>query len=197
MIRIAILGSGSGSNAKNLLNYFQNHNEIQIVLIGYNKPNIGITQHGKDYNIPLYFLTKENFILSDQFIQHLLNKKVDWIILAGFLWKIPVELCKKFENKIINIHPSILPKYGGKGMYGHFIHQAVFNNKEKESGITIHLVNEEYDKGQILFQDKIKINEKDNPNTIEYLFNKTFSMILGKCLISSDLTFCKLKSWKF
>jgi phosphoribosylglycinamide formyltransferase-1 len=188
MIRIAILGSGSGSNAKNLLNYFQNNNEIQIILIGYNKPNIGIIQHGKDYNIPLYFLTKENFILSDQFIQHLLNKKVDWIILAGFLWKIPVELCKKFENKIINIHPSILPKYGGKGMYGHFIHQAVFNNKEKESGITIHLVNEEYDKGEILFQDKIKINKKDNPNTIEQkvrsLEIKHFPNIIEKVLLN-------------
>lgn len=167
MKRLAILGSGSGSNAKNLLTYFQHHEQIEIVLIAHNKANIGIIEHAKDFNIPTCLLTKENFILTDSFIQHLSHLKVDWIILAGFLWKIPVKLCQRFENRIINIHPSLLPKYGGKGMYGHFVHEAVFNAQEKTSGITIHLVNEEYDKGEILFQGSVVIAPEDDPASIE------------------------------
>jgi len=167
MERLVILGSGSGSNAKNLLTYFQQHEEIEIVLIAHNKPNIGIIQHAKEFNIPTFLLTKENFLLSDEFIQHLIHLNVNWIILAGFLWKIPAALCKKFENKIINIHPSLLPKYGGQGMYGHFVHEAVFNAQEKESGITIHLVNEEYDKGKVLFQGRVNLDPEDGPDIIE------------------------------
>jgi phosphoribosylglycinamide formyltransferase-1 len=167
MIRLAILGSGSGSNAKNLLGYFEKSQEIEIALIAHNKQDIGIVQHAKDYNIATYFLTKENFLTTDAFLQHLIELRIDWVILAGFLWKIPAALCQKFENKIINIHPSLLPKYGGKGMYGHFVHEAVFNAQESESGITIHLVNEEYDKGKILFQSSVSIDRKDGPHEIE------------------------------
>ncbi len=167
MIRLAILGSGAGSNAKNLLDYFDTSQEIEIALIAHNKQDIGIVQHAMDFNIPSYFLTKENFLTTDAFLQHLIQMRIDWVILAGFLWKIPAALCQRFENKIINIHPSLLPKYGGKGMYGHFVHEAVFKAQEKESGITIHLVNEEYDKGRILFQSSVAIDHKDGPAEIE------------------------------
>jgi phosphoribosylglycinamide formyltransferase-1 len=167
MFRLAILGSGSGSNAKNLLEYFAASNEIEIGLIAHNKSNIGIVQHALDFNIPTYLLTKENFQLSDNFLQHLIENKIDWIILAGFLWKLPVSLCQRYSDKILNIHPSLLPKYGGKGMYGHHVHEAVFHAHEKESGITIHLVNEEYDKGAIVFQATTSLTPKDTPSTIE------------------------------
>jgi phosphoribosylglycinamide formyltransferase-1 len=167
MIRIAILGSGSGSNARNILTHFQASPSMEISLIAHNKLDIGIIQHAYDFQVPTYYLTKENFLLSNEFLEELKHRKIDWIILAGFLWKIPSSLCDAFAGKIINIHPALLPKYGGKGMYGHFVHEAVFHAKEKESGITIHLVNEEYDKGAILFQASVALEEQDTPEIIE------------------------------
>jgi phosphoribosylglycinamide formyltransferase-1 len=167
MIRLAILGSGSGSNARNLLEHFQGSTEIEIALIAHNKLDIGIIEHAQTFNVPTFHLTKENFIQSETFLQELKANSIDWIILAGFLWKIPSSLCAAYPNKIINIHPSLLPKYGGKGMYGHFVHEAVYQAQEKESGITIHLVNEEYDKGAILFQARTVLNATDTPSTIE------------------------------
>ena len=152
MFRLAILGSGSGSNAKNLLEYFAPSHNIEIGLIAHNKPNIGIVQHALDFNIPTYLLTKENFQLSNTFLHLLIDNKIDWIILAGFLWKLPPSICHRYSDKILNIHPSLLPKYGGKGMYGKNVHNAVLDNNEQESGISIHLVNEEYDEGKLIFQ---------------------------------------------
>ena len=167
MIRLAILGSGSGSNALNILSHFQASSSIEISLIAHNKLDIGIIEHARNFQVPTYYLTKDNFLLSNEFLLELQNRKIDWIILAGFLWKIPSSLCSAYPDKIINIHPALLPKYGGKGMYGHFVHDAVFQAKEKESGITIHLVNEEYDKGAILFQASVALEEQDTPEVIE------------------------------
>lgn len=155
-MNIAILASGAGSNAANIIQHFKN-TSVHVSLIACNNANAGVFQIAKDNNIPTVLLTKENFKASDLFIQELIQRKIDLVILAGFLWLVPSNLVSAFENKIINIHPSLLPKFGGKGMYGHFVHEAVCEAKESESGITIHLVNEEFDKGEILFQAKCDI----------------------------------------
>ena len=150
-MKIAILASGAGSNASNIIQHFKN-TSVQISLIASNNANAGVFQIAKDNSIDSIVLTKENFKSSDQFVQELQNRKIELVILAGFLWLVPKNLVAAFEDRIINIHPALLPKYGGKGMYGHFVHEAVCAAQEAESGITIHLVNEEFDKGTVLFQ---------------------------------------------
>jgi phosphoribosylglycinamide formyltransferase-1 len=127
---------------------------VKVKLIACNNADAGVFQIAKDNQIDSFQLTKENFKNSDQFVNELQHRKIDLVILAGFLWLVPSNLVRAFEERIINIHPALLPKFGGKGMYGHFVHEAVYNAHEVESGITIHLVNEEFDKGKILFQAK-------------------------------------------
>ena len=152
-MNIAILASGAGSNAANIIQHFKN-TSVKVKLIACNNADAGVFQIAKDNQIDSFQLTKENFKNSDQFVNELQHRKIDLVILAGFLWLVPSNLVRAFEERIINIHPALLPKFGGKGMYGHFVHEAVYNAHEVESGITIHLVNEEFDKGKILFQAK-------------------------------------------
>jgi phosphoribosylglycinamide formyltransferase-1 len=164
--RIAIFGSGSGSNAAKILDYFNEHESIEVGLVVSNKPNAGILQHAFDYNIHTWVIDKKA-INSESIMLEVLNaERIDYIILAGFLWHIPSFLIKKFKNKIINIHPSLLPKYGGKGMYGANVHKAVFENKESESGITIHEVDEIYDNGKVVLQVQCDITECQDPSEI-------------------------------
>ena len=155
-MNIAILASGAGSNAANIIKHFKNTSVI-ISLIACNNAQAGVFQIAKDNSIDSMLLTKDNFKASDQFVQELQNRKIELVILAGFLWLVPANLVQAFEDRIINIHPALLPKFGGKGMYGHFVHEAVCEAKEIESGITVHLVNEEFDKGAILFQAKCNV----------------------------------------
>ena len=155
-MKIAILASGAGSNAANIIQHFKN-TPVQISLIACNKADAGVFQIAKDNKIDSILLTKENFKTSDQFVNELQQRQIDLVILAGFLWLVPSNLVKAFADRIINIHPALLPKFGGKGMYGHFVHEAVREAQEIESGITIHLVNEEFDKGKILFQAKASV----------------------------------------
>ena len=155
-MKIAILASGAGSNAANIIQHFKN-TPVQISLIACNKADAGVFQIAKDNKIDSILLTKENFKTSDQFVNELQQRQIDLVILAGFLWLVPTNLVKAFADRIINIHPALLPKFGGKGMYGHFVHEAVHEAQEVESGITIHLVNEEFDKGKILFQAKASV----------------------------------------
>jgi phosphoribosylglycinamide formyltransferase-1 len=157
-MNIAILASGAGSNAANIIQHFKN-TSVQISIIACNNVQAGVFKIAQDNNIDSMLLTKENFKTSDQFVQELQHRKIDLVILAGFLWLVPSNLVQAFENRIINIHPALLPKFGGKGMYGHFVHEAVYEAKEKESGITVHLVNEEFDKGEILFQAKANVED--------------------------------------
>ena len=164
-MKLAILASGAGSNAANIIQHFKN-TSVQISLIACNNAQAGVFQIAKDNEIDTLLLTKENFKTTDQFVQELQQRKIDLVILAGFLWLVPKNLVTAFENKIINIHPALLPKFGGKGMYGHFVHEAVHEAKEIESGITAHLVNEEFDKGEILFQAKANV-ENCSANEIE------------------------------
>jgi len=168
-INIAIFASGAGSNAQNIINHFRNHPVIKIVLIVCNKPTAGVLLIAQKENIPSLLIEKENFFNGDGYAETLINKKINFIILAGFLWKIPPALIKKFSGKIINIHPSLLPAYGGKGMYGNYVHEAVIKAGEKESGITIHYVDELYDHGSIIFQEKCIVEKND---TAEMLAKK-------------------------
>jgi len=163
---VAIFASGAGSNAAKLIAYFSNHPHIHIQLIVCNKPNAGVISIASNNNIPHILIEKEQFFRGDAYTDILEEYQIHFIVLAGFLWKVPNLLIQHFPNKIINIHPSLLPKYGGKGMYGHFVHEAVLQHKETESGITIHYVNEEFDKGATIFQAKCPVFETDTPETL-------------------------------
>jgi phosphoribosylglycinamide formyltransferase-1 len=150
--KIAIFGSGSGSNAENICSFFTNSSDIKVVLIGTNNKNAFIVGRAEKLQIPIVVFSKSELDNFDVLYKKLVEKEVEYIILAGFLLKIPLNMIENYTNKIINIHPSLLPKYSGKGMYGNNVHKAVLENKEAISGITIHLVNEKYDDGEVLFQ---------------------------------------------
>lgn len=165
MKRIAIFASGSGSNAENIVHYFNNSAQIKVVLIFTNNVNAKVIERAKNLSVSYQIFNKYELNESEAFLAFLVNE-VDYIVLAGFLWLIPKRIIEKFPQKIINIHPALLPKYGGKGMFGMNIHKAVFNNNEKESGITIHFVNENYDEGDIIFQEKVLIDLNDTPDSV-------------------------------
>jgi phosphoribosylglycinamide formyltransferase-1 len=154
---IAILASGSGSNAEKIIQYFKNHKEINVTCLITNNENAGAIERAEKANVPSKYFSKSEFEHPAFILQYLKSNNVDFIVLAGFLLKIAPEIIAEYPNRIINIHPALLPKYGGKGMYGNYVHEAVILNKEEESGITIHLVNENYDEGEVIFQAKCKI----------------------------------------
>lgn len=165
MKRIAIFASGSGSNAENIVNYFESYEDVEVVLIVASKSTAKVLDRAARLGIPSCTLTRR-FFKSNSFSDLLQSQQVDLIVLAGFLWLIPTHLIERFPNRIINIHPALLPKYGGKGMYGKYVHEAVHQNQESESGITIHYVNEAYDEGQIIFQAACSIESVDTPDRI-------------------------------
>ncbi len=158
--KIAILASGSGSNAEKIMNYFKNSQLAEVVCVISNRKTAGVLERAKKAGVEQKVFSKAEFEMQKPVIQYLNQKETDVVVLAGFLLRISPEFVKKFPDKIINIHPALLPKYGGKGMYGHFVHEAVLANKDSESGITIHLVNENYDEGNIIFQAACDINPK-------------------------------------
>jgi phosphoribosylglycinamide formyltransferase-1 len=163
--RIAIFASGSGSNAENIINYFSDNPGISFPFILCNKKDAFVHERAKRLNVPSVTFNKTE--LENGTLLSLLQKeKIDFIVLAGFLLKIPENLLSAYPNKIINIHPALLPKYGGKGMYGSCVHEAVVANGEKESGITIHYVNEHYDEGAIIFQQKCEVLPSDTPEEV-------------------------------
>ena len=161
MKRIAIFASGTGSNAQKILSHFKTSNKIEVALIVSNKSNAGVLNFAKEYSVPTLIIDREKFLKGDGYVPELQAAKIDWIILAGFLWKIPVSLLNHWEKRIINIHPALLPKYGGKGMYGEAVHRAVLAANEKESGITIHYVDEQYDHGATIFQATCSVLSTD------------------------------------
>jgi phosphoribosylglycinamide formyltransferase-1 len=164
MVNIAIFASGKGSNAEQIINYFSSSTQVKIKLIVTNNENAGIVDIANNYKKNLQLISKATLTnYAAQFVDFLKTEKVDLIILAGFLLKIPEELVNAFPNCIINIHPSLLPKFGGKGMYGKNVHEAVIAANETQSGITIHLVNEEYDKGKIILQQTCIIDQNETP----------------------------------
>ena len=165
MKRIAVFASGSGSNAENIFQYFNNKKEVSIVKIYCNNKNAKVFDRCKRLEIESELFNRNDFYSSEKILNQL-KSEADYIVLAGFLWKIPSNLIEAFPNKIINIHPALLPKYGGKGMYGMHVHNAVKENKETETGITIHYVNENYDEGAIIFQAKIQLDTSDTSEDI-------------------------------
>ena len=164
---IAIFASGTGSNARKIVEYFVQHPTICVKLICSNKPDAKVLDLCSEYDISKFYFDKQFFKDAAGMLRILREEHIDYIVLAGFLWKCPDYLISSYQNKIINIHPSLLPKYGGKGMFGYHVHEAVKANEEKESGITIHLVNEEYDKGKVIFQKKCELDENDEPDDIQ------------------------------
>lgn len=166
MKKILIFASGSGSNAERIVDYFRENNSAEVSLILTNNLKAGVLDRAKRLCVPSVVFDRKAFYDTDVILNLVVSQQPDLIVLAGFLWKFPTKIIEKFPNKIINIHPSLLPKYGGKGMYGHFVHQAVLENKEIESGITIHYVNENYDQGAIIFQAKTEVLVNDSVDTL-------------------------------
>lgn len=169
MKKIVIFASGSGTNAENIVTYFRQRPVAEVVLILSNKADAKVLERAQKLNIPAKSFTKNELLDENGVAETLIKINPDLIVLAGFLLKFPDHILRHFPNKVINIHPALLPKYGGKGMYGNFVHQAVVDAKETESGISIHFVNEEYDEGAIIFQKSVTLTSED---TAESLANK-------------------------
>jgi phosphoribosylglycinamide formyltransferase-1 len=163
---IAILASGAGSNAQKILEHFSDRMDIAVRLIVTNKQEAGVLNIAKVASIDTFIVTRDSFYATTDLLVELDKRNIDFIVLAGFLWLIPPYLIQHYPDRIINIHPALLPKYGGKGMYGHFVHEAVHLAKETHSGITIHYVNEKYDEGSIVFQERCEILPSDQPEDI-------------------------------
>ncbi|WP_222982301.1 phosphoribosylglycinamide formyltransferase [Flagellimonas meishanensis] len=166
MKRIVILASGSGSNAENIITHFSSNPEVEIVAVLTNRKDAKVLERCARLEVPALYFNKKAFSGSDVLLRLLKGLTPDLIVLAGFLWKIPSHLIQAFPNKIINIHPALLPKYGGKGMYGDHVHRAVKDNSESETGITIHYVNKNYDEGAIIHQAKTSITPNDTVGNI-------------------------------
>jgi phosphoribosylglycinamide formyltransferase-1 len=164
--RIAIFASGAGSNAQKIIDHFKGDSSVMVELIVCNKNGAGVLTIAQNENIPFIMLEKSRFLEGGEYLHLLQEKKIDFLILAGFLWKLPLALIKAFPGRIMNIHPALLPKFGGKGMFGMKVHQAVIDAREKESGITIHYVDELYDHGRIIMQAKCLIDEGETPQTL-------------------------------
>ena len=186
MNNIVLFASGSGTNVENIVNFFKNDQDTQISMILTNNPKAYVIQRAEKLGIPVRVFNRDDFYKNSTIIDLLKKIKPDLIILAGFLWLIPENMIKAFPDKIINIHPALLPKYGGKGMYGSKVHEAVVANKEKESGITIHYVNERYDEGNIIFQAKCEVLPTDTPddvaNKVHGLEYKHFPRVIARLL---------------
>ena len=165
MKRVIIFASGAGSNAENIIRYFQNSKKISVEKVFCNKKEAGVFNRFKKLDIDCEWFSREDFSHSNTILEILTNQ-TDFIVLAGFLWKIPENIVTAFPNKIINIHPALLPKYGGKGMYGMNIHNAVIDKKEKKSGITIHYVNQNYDEGELILQERCAISSDESVETL-------------------------------
>jgi formyltetrahydrofolate-dependent phosphoribosylglycinamide formyltransferase len=163
---IAIFASGAGSNTQKIIDHFRNNESIRIGLIVSNNPSAGVLKIAAKENIPSFIIEKEKFFRGNNYIDELKEKNIDLIVLAGFLWKLPPGLINDYPGRIINIHPALLPKYGGKGMYGNKVHAAVIGAGEKESGITIHYVDEQYDNGDIILQVKCPVLPDDTPDSL-------------------------------
>jgi len=166
MKRIIIFASGSGTNAQRITEYFQKKDFAKVTLILSNKKNAKVLERAKNLKIPSESFTKDELMNSEKILIILKNENPDLIVLAGFLLKFPEFILEEFKNKVINIHPALLPKYGGKGMYGMKVHEAVVANKETETGITIHYVNENYDEGAIIFQKSFLLSENETAETV-------------------------------
>ncbi|MFZ4463480.1 MAG: phosphoribosylglycinamide formyltransferase [Bacteroidales bacterium] len=166
MKRIAIFASGSGTNMQRIAEYFQDNPAVEVSVLVCNKSGAGVIQRAEKLQIPVLMINRSDFYQSDAITKQLIDLQIDLIVLAGFLWLIPDHLLQAFPHRIINIHPALLPKYGGKGMFGEHVHQAVIMANEAESGITIHYVNEHYDEGAVIFQASFRLVSGETPDSL-------------------------------
>lgn len=185
MKRLTIFVSGGGTNLQRIAEYFAPNPDVEIACVVSNNKDAYANQRAKNLGIPLLLVDKEYFN-GEKFVERMKSLDIDLIVLAGFLWLIPQKLIDAFPSKIINIHPALLPKYGGKGFYGHYVHEAVVAAHEKESGITIHYVNEKYDSGDIIFQKTVALTPSDTPDNvaakIHVLEQENFPVVIEKLL---------------
>ncbi|MBU0488466.1 MAG: phosphoribosylglycinamide formyltransferase [Bacteroidetes bacterium] len=170
--KIAIFASGSGSNAQRITEYFRERKTAEVVRIYTNNPSAYVIERAKNLNLPCHIFDRKIFRETEQILEQLRADQTDLIVLAGFLWLVPANLIAAFPNRIINIHPALLPKYGGKGMYGMRVHDAVIEACEDKSGITIHLVDEIYDNGKTLYQAVCSISDEETPETLAEKIHK-------------------------
>lgn len=190
MQRIAIFASGTGTNTVRIIEYFKGHPSVGVSLVLSNKSDAPVLEKAKSLGVETFAFNRGQLYETSQVIEKLKAEKIDFIVLAGFLWKVPENLLKAYPDRIINIHPALLPKFGGKGMYGMNVHRAVKESGDNETGISIHLVNEEYDKGRMLFQAKCEVTEADTPETIAQkvhaLEHANFPQQIEKYLVSAN-----------
>lgn len=187
---IVIFASGNGSNAENIIQYFHQNPQVKVVQVLSNKKDAKVLERAARHNVPAQAFTKSDLEATNGVLEILEKANPDLIVLAGFLLKIPEHIVTRFPNRIINIHPALLPKYGGKGMYGDFVHRAVIDNNESESGITIHYVNEAYDEGAIILQKKTAVSAEDTPkslaNKIHALEHEWFPKVIDQLLFGAE-----------
>lgn len=190
MKRIALFASGSGSNAEQIATYFADNTDVEISLIVTNNPKAGVIDRARRLHIPVLLFDRKTFYETERINRLLQQQPIDLIVLAGFMWLMPEGIVRSFPNRIINIHPALLPKFGGKGMYGHFVHEAVVAAGETESGITIHYVNERYDEGQIIFQASCTVFPTDSPddvaNSVQILEHAHYPRVVAEVLADLD-----------
>ncbi len=165
-INVAIFASGSGTNAEEFFRFFKSNDQIEIVALYSNDPNAYALTRASNHGVKTVVFNREEFYKSDVVIQSLEYQKIDFIVLAGFMWLVPEKIVQMYSNRIINIHPALLPDFGGKGMYGDLVHQSVINSGNKQSGITIHYVNQHFDEGEIIFQDQCDVDLDDTPGSL-------------------------------
>ena len=186
--KIALFASGSGTNAEKIMQYFDAHEQIEVAMLLSNKAKAGALVRAEKFEVATKVFDRSTFYETEEIITLLQDREIDLIVLAGFLWLIPAPLVKAFPNKIINIHPALLPNYGGKGMYGAHVHEAVIQNKEKESGITIHYVNEQYDEGEFIFQASCEISPSDTSTDlakkVQQLEHEHFPKVIENVLLT-------------
>ncbi len=184
--KIAIFASGSGTNAEKIMSHFENHEVGEVALVLSNKPDAYVLERAIKFNVPTHVFTRDSLNNSSQVIDLLIDAGISLVVLAGFLWLLPADLIRAFPDRIVNIHPALLPQYGGKGMYGKYVHEAVIKNHEKESGISIHYVNEVYDDGKIVLQEKCEVKPDDTPESlaqrIHQLEHKYYPQVIEKLL---------------
>jgi phosphoribosylglycinamide formyltransferase-1 len=173
MRNIAIFASGSGTNAENIINYFSTRNTAKVTLVLSNNRNSFVLERAARLNIRSVFFDRKEFYITGKVLRYLQLYKIDFVVLAGFLWLIPEDILTQYNGKIVNIHPALLPDHGGKGMYGDHVHKAVLKNHDRESGISIHHVNSKYDSGDIIFQAKCKVDPTD---TVESLAERVHAL---------------------
>jgi len=166
MRNIAILASGSGTNAENIIKYFSTRNSARVTLVLSNRKEAFVLKRAAALNVNTFFFDRNDFYNTGAVLNRLKEEAIDFVVLAGFLWLVPDDILSEYEGRIINIHPALLPSYGGRGMYGDRVHSAVIGNGEKESGISIHYVNNRYDSGDIIFQARCKVEPDDSPESL-------------------------------